>query len=127
VKRSLTILAQDFLRLADLQFQLLNLDVVEFWQRARAGVVFGVLGAVVTLGAIPVLMFATAEFLRTQAEISVELAQGIVGLTGLVFGGACVGLAIHLFTRAGSSLQRSREELKSNIDWLRGVLDRDDD
>lgn len=127
MRRSASILAQDAMRLADLQLQLLALDVAEFWEQARFGLVLGLTGLVVLLGALPVLLLAAAELLRMNTSLSLAASQGVVVLVALTLAGIGIWLSLRFLTRAGASLQRSQAELRENMAWLRSVLNGDDE
>jgi len=127
MRRSAAILAQDAMRLADLQLQLFALDLTDFWQRARFGIVFSVVGIAILLGTLPVFLLAIAEFVQTTSHLSQAASQGIVATVALVCGGIALWLSVRCLTRAGASLQRSQAELRSNMAWLRSVINRDEE
>lgn len=127
MRQSASILAQDALRLADLQLQLLSLDVAEFWQRARFGLAFCIAGVAVMLGALPVMLLALAEWLQLQTALTSAGSRGIVAGIALILAGLGLWLSIRQLTRAGESLQRSQAELRANMTWLRSVINGDDD
>ncbi|WP_437225328.1 phage holin family protein [Planctomicrobium sp. SH661] len=127
MRQHVTILAQDAMRLADLQMQLLALDIAEFWQRARYGLVFCIVGASVMLGALPLLLMALSEYIDTHTTLSTEMSQGLVAGVAILVGGIALWLSIRQLTKAGASLQRSQAELRANITWLRSVINREDD
>lgn len=127
MRQSASILAQDALRLADLQLQLLGLDVAEFWQRARFGLVFCISGIAVMLGALPVMLLAFAEWLQLNTTLTSAGSRGIVAGTALILAGLGLWISVRQLTRAGESLQRSQAELRTNMAWLRSVINGDDD
>lgn len=127
MRRTASILIQDALRLADLQLQLLTLDVAEFWERARFGIVLGLAGLVVLLGTLPVLLLALAEVIDANMTLSRAASQGIVAVAAMLLAGIGMGISARYLTRAGSSLQRSQAELRANLAWLRSILNRDED
>lgn len=127
MRRNVLVFAQDALRLADLQGQLLKHDLAEFWQRSRFGIVFCAAGAAFILGAVPVLLLGLSEFLQTTFELRYDVSRAIVGGIGLLLGGVMLLISVRLLAKAGSSLQRSQAELRENIIWLRKVLNPDDE
>ncbi|WP_437186931.1 phage holin family protein [Planctomicrobium sp. SH668] len=120
-------LAQDLLRLADLQLQLATLDLTEFWSKAKFGLVVCVVGAVTILGAVPVILMALANFVHTHTSLSVEVSQILVAVGALVIGVIFLAVSVKFLTRAGECLNRSKKELRENIEWLRDILKRDDE
>lgn len=127
MRQNVAILAQDAVRLADLQLQLLTLDITEFWQRARFGIAFCIVGAVVMLGAVPVLLLSLAELLTSRTDLSLASSQGLVAVAALILAAGVLWMSLKQLTHAGRSLQRSQEELRANMTWLRSVLNGDED
>lgn len=127
IRQNAATLAQDFIRLVDLQIQLLTIDLSDFWLKSRVGIALIVIGGTTMLAAIPVLLLGLAELLHTQTRLTLEGAQLTVGAVALLTGGLFLWISLQLLTKASTSLDRSRAELKSNMDWLRSVLSGEDD
>jgi len=127
MRRSATILAQDAMRLADLQIQLLVLDITEFWYRARFGIALAVIGIAILLGTLPIFILSIAEFVHANSQLSEAASEGIVAVIAVGMGGIALWASLRRLTQAGESLQHSQVELRANIDWLRSVINRDDE
>jgi hypothetical protein len=115
-------LAVDGLKLADLQVQLLTLDVKESWSSIWRSTLVLAIAAAALLAALPVAMIGSAEFLRQAMSWSLEFALLMVSGTVLLI---AVGLAIWSARRlaaAAKPLRRSAEELSANLTWVRSVL-----
>ena len=90
-------LAVDGLKLADLQLQLLTIDVRRFWSAAWTSVLVLAAGTALLIAALPVAMFGCAEYLRQSLSLSIEFALLLV--SGIVLGvalGAIVWSAYRL-------------------------------
>lgn len=127
MRRSASSLLKDFARLADLQIQLLGVDLYDFWQQARLGIV-ATLGAVtLALSALTVLLFGLADFIQTAAGWSEALSHVVTGGCALLIGGLGLLLGLRQLTTAAGALQRSRQELQENLEWLRSILTPEDE
>lgn len=115
-------LTVDALKLADLQVQLLTIDVRRFWSSAWTSLLVMAAAAALLTAALPVAMFGCAEFLRQSLSISIEFALLLV--SGIALGVACgamvwCGLRLSV---AAVPLRRSADELRENLTWMRGLL-----
>lgn len=124
---NLAALGRDLARMADLQMQLLNLDLKQFWSRARRGIFVSCLAAIAVLGAIPVLLFGVAGLLEQFARLTPEIARLIVGAAVLLCGTVTMWFSIRRIGAAAASLQRSQEEMSQNLKWVREALHQDND
>jgi hypothetical protein len=115
-------LAVDALKLADLQIQLLTLDVRETWAGAWRSLLALAFSTAAVIAALPVAMFGISEFLRQAASLSIETALLLVsGIVLAAAGGLAVWSARQLAV-ALQPLRRSTDELRSNLEWMRSVL-----
>lgn len=120
--RNMRELAHDAVVLGELQAELLKLDA-EDWSR---GLVLPSVALAATLGialgTVPVFLQVIAYGLIEGADWSAWLSYLVAGLTGL---GAAALLGFIGWKRLRSSFrtfQRSRDELRQNITWLKNVL-----
>jgi hypothetical protein len=120
--QALLALAVDALRLVDLQMQLLAVDVRSFWSKARITVLLLAVGTAGLIAALPVGLFGCAEYLRQSLSISIEFALLLVAGACLLVAGGLIVWSIHQLTLAAVPLQRSAEELRENVRWMRGLL-----
>lgn len=123
---NLTALVEDLIRMADLQLQLLKLDLQQFWSDAGKSVIAASTAGIFLLGAIPVLLFGVAGALQTWAGLSPFVSQLIVSFLVIVSGGIVLRGAFMTVGEATQSLKRSQEELTNNLTWMRDVLQQDD-
>lgn len=123
---NLSALVKDLVRMADLQMQLLNLDVAQFWTGARPALIVGGLSVTALLGAMPVLLLGISGALEKSAGISPESAQMIVAGIIVAAGIAAVRIACMKIGIAAGALKRSQEEFLSNLEWMRNALHRDE-
>ncbi len=126
VRGSATGLLQDAIRLADLQFQLLLVDAADFWHRAKLGLAGAAISVVVLLCATILLLFGIAEFIQLQSGLDAYLAKAIVAGSFLIIASIVGWLSIRWLTKAGNVLKRSASELQENLNWLRSVVNQDD-
>lgn len=115
-------LAVDSLKLADLQVQLLTLDVRDFWAAAWKSTIVLAAGVAALIAALPVAMFGGAEYLRQAWSISIELALLLVSGTVLLGAAGLVWWSASRLAVAAKPLRRSAEELQANLAWMRSVL-----
>lgn len=123
---SMVELLVDSLKLADLQLQLFQLDVGEFWQRAQKGVVGLLVGAVILLSAFPVLLFGLSGWLALKLEWTQDSALVLVSSCVILLAGGITAWAARRVRRAIKPLRRSSEELRANLAWMRNVLHQQD-
>jgi hypothetical protein len=98
------------------------LDLKRSSQRTRACLILAVVSICLLLGTIPIALFALAQVFVEQLGWSQAAALGVSTLVGLVLA-AGVGAAAWGIVKSGLiSLERSREELGRNIDWLKSSL-----
>jgi len=122
VATSFSGLAHDAIELAELQAQLLSLDVKSTSRNARGAFVLTVVGASFLLSSISVGLFALAEVLVEKLSWSHSAADIVAALIGIVLGGAVLVVAWRLWLSGIGSLKRSRDELTRNIAWIKSSL-----
>jgi hypothetical protein len=115
-------LAVDSLKLADLQVQLLTLDVREFWAGAWRSALVLAAGSAALIAALPVAMFGVSEYLRQAGSLSIEFALLLVSGVVLIVAAALIFWSGRRLATAAQPLRRSAEELRANLDWMRSVL-----
>jgi hypothetical protein len=115
-------LAVDGLKLADLQLQLLTLDVRDSWASIWRSVLVLAIATACLIAALPVAMIGGAEFLRQAASLSLEFALLLVSGTVLVVAGTLIVWTGRHLAVAAKPLRRSAEELSANMTWVRSVL-----
>jgi uncharacterized membrane protein YqjE len=122
VAASVSELTSNVIELTELQAQLLALDMKQSAQKARASLILAVTGVCVLLGTIPIILFALAYVLIEQAGWSNAAGLGFAALVGLVIAGVVLGVAWALIRKGLVNIERSREELRRNVAWLKSSL-----
>ena len=119
---SLTELGNDVITLAELQARLARTDLNETVKEARLPAIGLLAGLVVLLCCVPITLVGLAELL-VWAELLPRFGAYLA-----VAGGAALlaGLASWLCLRAllqsGGAFERSRQELRRNVDWIIKVV-----
>jgi uncharacterized membrane protein YqjE len=122
VAGSVSELAHDVIELSELQAKLFALDLKRSSQRTRTVLILAIVGLCILLGTIPVALLALAHLLIEQLGWAQSAALGVAALVGLGLAAILVGIAWAMIKSGLLSLQRSREELSRNIEWLKSML-----
>ena len=122
MRRNLRQLASDVVTLMELQAELLQVDLREWFKGVVWRLVLVGAAVVFALAAIPVLLFSLAYFLVEWTELSLAASLLIAGGAGFVIAATCVGTAVTLMKRDQRLLHRSASELRRNVRWLKEVL-----
>ena len=114
-------LAHDILSLVELQVELLAEDSRDVGQRARLwAMVFG--GACLfALGSLPVAILGIA-YLVAWTGLDLGLCMLLVALALMTVSGVVGMVSWRYLKTAAEPLQRSRRELKRNLDWIKRTL-----
>jgi hypothetical protein len=115
-------LTHDVIELAELQAQLLALDVKSTSQKARTSLVLVVIGVCVLLGTTPVALLTFAELLIQQFGWSRAASFASATLLGALLAAGILGAAWARFRAGVVTIQRSREEFNRNIAWVKSNL-----
>jgi MFS family permease len=115
----------DMLKLADLQLQLLSVDLRQMRRGTRQSLFLILFSVALLLGALPVLMFGLAGVVHLHSELPIEYAWLVVGAIAALVGWVVLKVALIRLARAAVTLQRSQDEFQHNLKWMRGVLHRD--
>jgi hypothetical protein len=120
--RNVAGLLHDVVELSELQGKLLVHDVRSMSGNVRTALVLALVGAALLLGSLPVALTALAELLVQQAAWSRPAAYGAATAIGAVASVLLLGGAWWRIRRGLAELDRSREELASNVAWLKSML-----
>ncbi len=115
-------LVRDGLKLADLQVQLLSLDLKEFFKRSRFAIFFLTLSAVGLLASTPIFLLSLAEFLRRTYELRMETALFAVGGISAILFSSILVFACWRLSRVSKVLSRSLNEMHANLIWARETI-----
>lgn len=113
---------RDLLKMCDLQFQLLSVDFRAVAQSGRAGTILMLISTAIMIGSLPVFMFGIAGVLHLVAHIPVEYAWLLVGSVMFLAGVVVLRLAVAQVMKSLQAMQRSHEEFRRNVEWIRSVL-----
>jgi hypothetical protein len=125
VAASFSGLAHDAIELAELQAQLLKLDVQLAARNGGMSMALAVVGACLLLGCVPVALAALAEVFVAQWGWTRAGALAAAAAVGLALSAGAGAAAWYRVRSALASLQRSRDELNRNIAWIKSNLKRD--
>jgi uncharacterized membrane protein YqjE len=122
VAGSVSGLTHDVIELAELQTQLLLLDLKKSTQKTRTCLILAVVAVCLLLASLPVALVALAALLVEQLEWSQSAALGVATLVGLVLAGIFAGAAYGIVRSGLISVQRSKDEFNRNIAWIKSTL-----
>jgi hypothetical protein len=122
VATSFSELTHDAIELAELQAQLLALDIKETSQSTKTSLILAIVGSCLLLGTIPIALIAMAELLIEQLDWSHSASYGVATLVGILVSAGILATAFARFRSGISSMKRSREELSRNIAWIKTSL-----
>lgn len=123
-RRGVGDLAHDVTTLVELQAQLFSLEMKQAFRRLVSPAVLLVLGTVFLLAALPVLLAAFAMFLIEVANLSQIPAYLIAAGAGLLLGAFALAVAALQIRNLSSIFDRSQNELKENLHWVKHLLKR---
>ena len=119
-------LLHDLMTLAELQVKLFSVDAKDATGRMIIPIGLIAAGAILALTALPLALIAIAQVLRYQADWPPAVATLVALLIGLVIAGILAFVGYLLLRRSLRPMERSREELQRNINWLKGAVQRYD-
>ena len=114
-------LKHDLLTLLGLQWKLLGADVQQCGRRMRAPVILIGGAVVLALGAVPVVLLAIAAGLHALG-MQLALALAVTGLAAMLTAGGMAYFAWRQFCAATVVLERSREELRRNMESFKEMF-----
>jgi len=122
VKRGMGDVAHNVLALSELQAELFRLDAREAVTRLVVPIVLLAAAGAIALETIPVLVLLLAQVLVVAASLPTWLAMLIAVLVGFA-AAAIVGFAgWHLLRAPFRAFQRSRDEFRRNVEWLKNAI-----
>ena len=115
-------LVRDAVELADLQLQLFAADGREMARKSAPPLLTVVAGLVIAISGLPLLMVGLAYALVELAGFPVWIAMFSSAVIGVVIGGAAVAVGIKWLQPQLEIWRRSAGELKENVEFLKGAL-----
>jgi hypothetical protein len=122
VTGSVSYLTHDAIELAELQVKLLSVDIKKSTEKTRLCVILAIIGICFLLASIPVGLLALAEVFIEQLDWSQSAALGASTLVGILVSATLAGAAYGILRSGLFTLDRSREELRNNIAWIKSAL-----
>lgn len=122
IRANLAGLAHDALTLAELQVQLLTVDLRDARRGAGTALSQVLVGAVLALGCVPVLFLAAAHLLIETAGWPASGAYAAVATLAAVVAIILLRLGWRRTSQALATVQRSRTELVETLRWLKESL-----
>jgi hypothetical protein len=122
VRQQLGDLVHDALTLAELQVELLKVDLRDARKGAALALALIGIGAVLALGSIPILLFAAAQGLVVGLGWPAPWAYLAVGGVSVLAAGLLVWTGTRHASGAMGTLQRSKTEFTETLRWFKGSL-----
>jgi hypothetical protein len=117
-------LAHDIVSLAELQLELFRVDCREGLRQIMIPVALLLFAGVVATGTVPIALILVAEFLTQATSLSRAAAFSIAAMSGVIVALA-IGVVGWSYLRGVVRVfERSREELASNMTWIKHALKR---
>jgi len=115
-------LTHDAIELAELQTQLLALDVKSISEKARTSLILGLIGIALLMGTVPVGLIAIGEALAQWFGWSHAAGLAVATLVGILITAGLLGAAWSRFHTGLATMQRSRDEFNRNVAWVKSNL-----
>lgn len=122
MRRNLGQLSSDVMTLAELQVELLQVDMREWLRACTMPLILLAAGVLLGLASFPVLLLGLAYGLGQITEWSLWVRLLVASGAGLLAAGICAVVAVQLLRRDVKILSRSTAELRRNVRWLKEVL-----
>ncbi len=123
IRHGMRQLTHDVVTLAELQANLLQVELREWLRRsATPAAMLALAATVVALASLPVLLLGLAHYVATAAEWTLAAALIAVGVGGIAVAALCGVAAWQLVRRANGAFTRFRTELMHNVRWLKQAL-----
>jgi uncharacterized membrane protein YqjE len=122
MRRSIRQLGSDFITLAELQAELLKVDLRDWSKGIVRALAAGAIALVLLLASLPVLLMSVGYFLSESTRLSTGAGMLIAAGGAILVAAICGALAVWSLKREQGILQRFSEELGKNIRWLKEVL-----
>ncbi|MFG0295581.1 MAG: phage holin family protein [Maioricimonas sp. JB045] len=122
VKKNLAGLTHDLISLAELQAQLVAVDLRDSYSRSVVPAVLVVTALLLALGAMPVILLGIGWALVNLAGFGEGAAFLLVSLTAVGLAAATGWWGVQKLKASLGVLTRSRRELSENVWWIKQAL-----
>jgi len=122
--RNMADLIHDLVTLAELQWRLLSVDSRQALGRIVPPIVMVVVAAMVGLSCVPLAFVAVALTLAAWTSLSLAACFWITLAAGLIVAGILFAVALGQLKSVAGVFDRSKAELRQNVEWLKGMLRR---
>ena len=117
-------LTHDIVSLAELQLELFRVDCREGLRRILIPMALLLFAGIVAVGTVPIALILVAELLVQTAGLSRAAAFSIAAMSGVIVA-LTIGVVGWSYLRGVVRVfKRSREELASNMTWIKHALKR---
>ena len=124
LQSSTRMLVRDTVELAELQLQLFAADGREMARKSAPPVLTVVAGVTIAMSALPMLLVGLAYALVELAGFPVWVAMLSSAVVGFLIGGVAVIVGLRWLRPQLEIWRRSADELKENVEFLKGSLNR---
>ncbi|QDU80020.1 hypothetical protein Pla110_17420 [Polystyrenella longa] len=122
MRKNIGDLGSDLIALSELQLQLISLDSRAALQKAILPIGLMLLSTGLLVGAFPLALIALTWWLAMATSLTQAAAGGIVAGVAAVLAVILLLVAKKGLQNSTKLLDRSRYELKNNIQWIKRVL-----
>lgn len=122
LQSSTRMLVRDTIELAELQLQLFAADGREMARKSAPPLLIVVAGVVFAMSALPLLLVGLAYALVELAGFSIWLGMISAAVAGIVIGAVAILAGIKWLQPQLTIWQRSANELRENVEFLKGTL-----
>lgn len=122
VAKNVGSLTHDLITLAELQWELLQVDTSRSIRRLLILIVVGVVAAAMLVGCVPVALIALGYVLTEQFELSMSASMICSAGVGVVIGALLLLVAYLLSKQLTAGFDESKSEFAKNVQWLKSTL-----
>jgi hypothetical protein len=114
--------ARDVSTLADLQLKLFSSDLQEALSRMAVPLFLVVVSGVMTAAALPLILVGFAFLIVYYAGWAIAWSMLVIAVGTILFAAVTGAIAYRSLRRGFKALDRSKQELLRNVNWLKAVL-----
>lgn len=115
-------LGADLLDLGELQLQLLAVDARDAAKDSLVPAIWASLGIGFVIGCCPLALLGFSWWLTDVTSLGLAASSLLTALVGLLIAGLCLYFAWRGLRTSVGTLNRSRIEFASNLQWIKKIL-----